>query len=288
MYSLSLSIYKKEYEYIDYTEDQLGASLSVGKEFFRYFHASIGVGYVDNQSTINENDDPYDTLEAYTGDLYDDQYTKTSLFTNISYDTTDNYYIPREGIKAAVNFEYAMLDGTDVDLTRYPEGYSDFLKTSGKLGLYYGLEDWIDYDLILRFKGRFTYITSNNDEKIPTAEKLFMGGAGSVRGYDPYSLSPTLADGERVGGTKRASATVEASIPLSDAAKMRLAFFYDYGTISDDRNDLAVDSLDRTSTGVVLEWQSAFGPINLIFAYPLDDQEGDRTSKFEFSMGTKF
>jgi len=288
MYSLSLSVYKKEYEYIDYTQDQLGASLSVGKEFYRYFHASVGAGYVDNKSTINENDNSYNTLESYTGYLYDDQYSKTSLYANVSYDNTDDFYVPREGMKAAVNFEYAMLDGTDIDTKLYPAGYSDFLKTSGKLGLYYGLEDWIDYDLILRFKGRFTYISSNADEKIPTAEKLFMGGAGSVRGYDPYSLSPTLAGGERVGGTKRASATVEASIPLSDAAKMRLAFFYDYGTISDSRNDLAVDSLARTSTGVVLEWQSAFGPINLIFAYPLDEKEGDRTSKFEFSMGTKF
>jgi len=284
MYSLGLNLYKKDYEYIDYTQDQLGASLYVGREFYRYFHASVGVGYVDNQSTIN--DDSALILDSF---LYNDQYEKTSVFASVTFDNTDDFYVPREGMKAAVNFEYASLDGSDVNLTVFPDGYGKFLKTSAKVGLYYGLEDWIDYDLILRLKGRFTYINKNDGEKLPTAEKLFMGGIGSVRGFDPYSLSPMLIDGSRVGGTTRYSGTVEASIPLSEAAKMRLAFFYDYGTVSIDLDSrILVDSISRSSTGVVLEWQSAFGPINLVFAYPLDEEEGDRTSTFEFSMGTKF
>ena len=284
MYSLGLNLYKKDYEYIDYTQDQLGASLYVGRELYRYFHASVGVGYVDNQSTINDSSSLI--LDSF---LYNDQYEKTSIFASVTFDNTDDYYVPREGMKAAVNFEYASLDGSDVNLTVFPDGYGTFLKTSGKIGLYYGLEDWIDYDLILRLKGRFTYINKNDGEKLPTAEKLFMGGIGSVRGFDPYSLSPMLIDGSLVGGTTRASGSVEASIPLSEAAKMRLAFFYDYGTVSVDADaSVLIDSVSRSSTGVVLEWQSAFGPINLVFAYPLDDIEGDRTSTFEFSMGTKF
>ncbi|PTB88117.1 outer membrane protein assembly factor BamA [cyanobacterium G8-9] len=284
MYSMSMSVYKRDYEYIDYTQDQLGGTISVGREFYRYFHASVGLGYVDNQSTIN--DDNTTILDEY---LYNDQYQKTSLFTSVSFDNTDDYYVPREGLKAALNFEYASLDGSDVDLTIFPGGYGSFLKTSGKVGFYYGMEDIIDYDLIFRLKGRFTYISREDGEKIPTAEKLFMGGVGSVRGYNPYSLSPQLITGELVGGTQRASGSLEASIPLSEAAKMRLAFFYDYGVVSlDSEVNIAIDSVARSSTGVVLEWQSAFGPINLVFAYPIDDEIGDSTSTFEFSMGTRF
>jgi outer membrane protein insertion porin family len=134
-----------------------------------------------------------------------------------------------------------------------------------------------------------------------------MGGIGSVRGYNPYSLSPEVL-GDRIGGTERASATVEANIPLSEAAKMRLSFFYDYGVIDTDgvRKKTAADgsieyvnfdnsiisrtgdSVSRSSAGVVLEWQSGFGPINLVFAYPIDDEDYDDTAAFEFSMGTKF
>ncbi len=207
------------------------------------------------------------------------------MFASISFDNTDDFYVPREGMIAALNFEYGQLDGDDYNATQYPGGFADILKTSAKVGLYYGLEDWIDYDLILRLKGRMTTIISDDDEYLPIAEKLYLGGIGSVRGYQPYTLSPLdPTTYTRTGGKHRASASVEASIPLSEAAKMRLAFFYDYGMIGED----SFDEITRSSTGVVLEWQSGFGPINLVFSYPIDEQTGDQTAAFEFSMGSKF
>jgi len=280
LYSLGFSLYKKEYEYIDYTQDQLGGSLTLGKQFFRNVYASVGIGYVDNQSTLNDdvNETDVNTL------LYDDQYTKSSLYFKIKYDNTDDYYVPREGYIVQLNVEYAKLDGDDYNATLYPSGYGDFTKISGKFGAYYGMEDLIDYDLIFRLKGRVNYIDSNSDEKLPTAEKLFIGGVGSVRGYDAYSLSPMNDVGDRVGGKRSASASLEASIPLSEAAKMRLAFFYDYGMIGED----SFDEITRSSAGAVIEWKSGFGPIDLIFAKALDEKSYDRTSSFEFSMGTKF
>jgi len=290
MYSFGLSLYKRDYEYIDYTQDQLGGSMTLGRELYRYFHASVGIGYVDNQSSYNDDANLSDIYDL----LYNDQYKKGSLFTSISFDNTDDFYNAREGMRAAVNLEYAQLDG-DLEGAEaiFYEEYTDTFKTSAKVGFYYGLEDWIDYDLILRLKARATYINRDKDKKLPTGEKLFMGGIGSVRGFDPYSLAPQSANGELIGGTQRASGSVEASIPLSQAAKMRLAFFYDYGYISNDADvfegsDILVNDISRSSTGVVVEWQSGFGPINLVFAYPIDEEEGDRTSVFEFSMGTRF
>jgi len=283
LYSLGLSVYKKEYEYIDYTQDQLGGTLNLGRQFYRYLYASVGVGYVDNKSTINDDANVSDDDAL----LYNDQYTKASFFTSFKFDNTDDYYTPREGVYATLSFEYASLDGDDYNKTEgsgEENGYGKFLKTSAKLGLYYGLEDMLDYDLILRFKARATTIESADKEKLPTAEKLFMGGIGSIRGYDSHSLSPLNDNGDRIGGKKRASATVEASIPLSEAAKMRLAFFYDYGMIGED----SFNEITRSSAGAVIEWQSGFGPINLVFAKAINPEDGDRTSVFEFSMGTKF
>ncbi|MDD2400221.1 MAG: BamA/TamA family outer membrane protein [Sulfurovum sp.] len=73
-------------------------------------------------------------------------------------------------------------------------------------------------------------------------------------------------------------------MPLSEAAKMRLAFFYDYGMIGED----SFDEIKRSSTGAMIEWQSMFGPINLVFAKPIDEEPGDDTASFEFSMGSRF
>ncbi len=297
MYSFGVSFYKRDYEYVDYTQDQLGGSITLGREFLRYFHASVGLGYVDNQSTINTIDTANPILNDF---LYNDQYSKGSAFASVSFDNTDDFYIPREGMKAIVNFEYAQLDGdysTPTPLGNITGSYDNYLKGSAKFGAYYGLDDWIDYDMILRLKLRGTYINREDTDKLPTAEKLFMGGMGSVRGFDPYSLAPYYVDSQGyrnlVGGTQRASGSLEASVPLSEAAKMRLAFFYDHGTISADGAVVAgefisLDDVTRSSTGVVLEWQSAFGLINLVFAYPIDDIEGDRVANFEFSMGSRF
>ena len=304
LYSLGLSVYKRDYEYIDFTQDQLGANLSLGRQFFRHVYASVGVGYVDNQSEVNS-----DSNTTYLQDIfYDDKYQKFSGLGSLKFDNTDDYYQPREGFIASTTVELASLSG-DLDQENLDEGYTDFadfVKFSGKFGAYYGMEDLIDYDLILRAKARFTVLSSGDDEYIPIAERLFMGGIGSVRGYEPYSLSPQIINengtkrvagedevGDRIGGTKTATVSLEASIPLSEAAKMRLAFFVDYGMIGTDpvptaNGDLDFDNITRSSTGAVLEWQSGFGPINLVFAKALDAKDGDRTSVFEFSMGTKF
>jgi len=292
--SLGLSLYKKKYQYTNFTQDQLGGSLTLGREFMRYFHASIGLGYVDNKSKSNDNNISTGALldngsiaptQEAIDLFYKDKYKKTSIYAALSFDNTDDFYIPREGMIAAVNFEFAGLSGSlaDSDLIKYPNGYGVYTKTTGKLGLYYGVEDWIDYDLIFRFKARVSSIDAPSNEKIPVAEKLFLGGVGSLRGFRPYSLSPS-EDGLVSGGKKRASFSIEASIPLSAAAKMRLAAFYDYGMIGED----TFNEIKRSSVGVVLEWQSAFGPINLVFAKALDDKPGDKKQSFEFSMGTKF
>jgi len=293
LYSLGFSVYKKKYEYYNFTQNQTGGSLMFGREFMRHFHASAGLGYVDNKSEQNNkqiisSEGNVTFFDSYG--FYNDKYKKTSLYFNLSFDNTDDFYVPREGMIASVKFEYASMDGNDFNATvgsGEENGYGNFLKTNAKLGLYYGLDDWMDYDLILRFKARATIISSDASEKLPIAEKLYMGGVGSVRGYDAYSLTP-LEDpndlNSRIGGKKRASTSIEASIPLSEAAKMRLTFFYDYGMIGED----SFDEIKRSSVGAVIEWRSPMGPINLIFADAIDPEDGDRTSTFEFSMGTKF
>ncbi len=292
MYSLGVNFYVKDYEYIDYTQDQVGGGLNIGRQFFRHFYGSVGLSYVDNQSEYNDNYNPIGGIDSV---FYDDQYEKVSGLVSLRFDNTDDFYMPREGFIASVNAELAYMDG-DMLQENIDRGYSefdDFTKVTARFGAFYGMERLIDYDLILRYKARYTKIISGNDEYIPIAERLFMGGIGSVRGFDPYSISPEVL-GDRIGGTERFSTTVEASIPISEAAKMRLAVFYDYGMIGSDSVptatgvDLKFDDITRSSTGAVIEWQSPFGAINLVFAYPIDDEPWDETATFEFSMGTKF
>ncbi|MDD5406673.1 MAG: outer membrane protein assembly factor BamA [Sulfurovaceae bacterium] len=293
LYSLSLDLSKKKYDFTDYSLDQSSGSLTAGRQFLRNFYAYGGITYSDNQSEIinPDNVDPIYRL------LYNDKYKKAAGILGIKFDNTDDYYTPRNGFIASLNAEIAALDGTLNEDHKLPEngGYTDFgdfVKFNAKFGAYYGLQDAIDYDLILRYKARVGYLSST-DGYVPVAERLFLGGVGSLRGYDSYSVSPTIENAtgtiSRVGGTKSFSNSIEASIPVSEEAKIRLTFFADYGIIgSDDFYGHSYDNINRSSAGAVVEWISPFGPINFVFAKAINPKDGDMTSSFEFSMGSKF
>ena len=81
-----------------------------------------------------------------------------------------------------------------------------------------------------------------------------------------------------------AATSIEMSFPLLPDAKMRWGVFYDYGMIGEDN----LSDIKRSATGGLFEWVSPFGPLQLIFAHPLDDEKGDDTSSFEFSLGQTF
>jgi outer membrane protein insertion porin family len=70
---------------------------------------------------------------------------------------------------------------------------------------------------------------------------------------------------------------------------MRIVAFVDWGIISDSySSNLLSNNISRGGYGLGLEWFSPVGPIQLMFAAPLSEQVGDKTSNFEFTMGQRF
>jgi outer membrane protein insertion porin family len=114
-----------------------------------------------------------------------------------------------------------------------------------------------------------------------------MGGIGSVRGYDSYSISSTIIENgyeKNIGGKQTFSNSAEISFPLVPAAKMRLVTFLDWGFIGDS----SLTEFSRGGYGAGLEWFSPVGPVQFMFAQPLNNQPDDKTSVFEFTMGQRF
>ena len=280
LFSLSFGIYhnKNEYDYEgsdNYTVERTGGWFTFGRKIAREMHASLGYSYNDvKYSDYEEVVDHPETFESYT---------KSSIIGSFTYDSTDDYYVPRHGIYSKINLDYAGVGGD-----------ADFFRSEIKFAAFYGLEQDIDYDLILRYKFRGGYISDNG--YTPLAEMFYLGGSkNGVRGFSPGSLSPfyeSKGDKVRVGGDQILVNSIEASIPLDMiTSNMRLTGFFDYGMIKNTiykSNDIQKGWIDRYSTGAQIEWKSPFGPINLVFAYPLNDKKGDDTSVFEFTMGSKF
>jgi outer membrane protein insertion porin family len=267
LYSLSVGAYDQKYEFVDYTKEEKGAYTSVGRKLTRYLHASIGYNYASVDYSNYETAD-----EEYNFDYQ--SYKKSSIISSITYDNTDDYFTPREGYYVNIDLEYAGLSGD-----------AKFFKSELQAAAYYGLQKQLDYDLILRAKLRLGHITDKGF--IPRAERLYLGGSSyGVRGFSTASVSPMsegYGEGVRIGGTKKGVASLEASVPIGFVKNMRLTSFVDYGVIEGYGQ-----TEKRTSVGAQIEWRSPFGPINLIFAKPLNDKSYDRTAKFEFTVGSKF
>jgi len=276
-YSFGVNLYRSEFEYRTYDQKSIGAGANIGKQFTHNLYGSLSYQYSKNEATEVDNSDNILATEDYYSIFSpeDSNYVKSMFSMGLNYDNTDDFYVPREGIILGGTLGYAGVGGDQ-----------KFVEATGRFGAYYGLEDVIDYDLILRYKVRARALKNEGNIAIP--ERLYMGGIGSVRGYEPYSITPFTLDsnGKRKlkGGTKSLVNSVEASIPLSKAAKMRLAFFYDYGMIGEK----SFNDITKEGYGVSLEWLSPMGPINLVFGRARNPEELDRTSNFEFTMGRKF
>jgi outer membrane protein insertion porin family len=280
-----MGIYDSRYEYDyddnteDYTVDRTGGWFSFGRKIGRHMHASIGYSYSD----VNYHDytPPVDLGSDYKP--YE-SYKKSSLLGSFTFDNTDDFYVPREGIYSKISMEYAGVGGD-----------AEFWKTDLKFAAFYGMQEIIDYDLIWRYKLHAGYI--NDDGYTPIAEMYTLGGSrDGVRGYAPGSISPRYTEPSNgnsyiAGGDQIVVNSIEASVPLDMiTSNMRLTGFVDYGMIRNTIYD-HIDKrgwIDRASTGAQIEWKSPFGPINLVFAYPINKKSGDDTSVFEFTMGSKF
>ena len=80
---------------------------------------------------------------------------------------------------------------------------------------------------------------------------------------------------------------MELSFPIINRVKLRGALFFDYGAI-DEKVFFDQDSIQRYSVGVSLEWITPMGPLQFVFAKPLNPKDGDDIENFEFTMGTRF
>lgn len=269
-FSGNFSIHSSDMDYNDYIVSSQGITLGTGHRFTRHISGYLSYDYSNNSYDVDDN------ASSYLDTRYLESYSKSSVTISAKFDNTDDYYLPREGITLSQSLEQTGMGLGDVN----------FLKSRTRFGAYAGLDDYLGFDVIARYKARYFHI-AGEEGYIPLAEKFYMGGIGSIRGYESYSISPTLVDNVeviRIGGKQTFSNSIELSFPLIPKAKMRLVTFVDYGMIGDD----SLNEFVRGGYGVGLEWFSPVGPIQIVFAQPIGEEEGDLLAPFEFTMGQRF
>lgn len=284
-YNMTVEVHQSEdeieYSDPDYTlEKQMsGFSVSAGRELWRntYAGAKYRLDFIEETYTDDDSGDDDDVKvngDGPSGDDYfkeDDDYTLSSITPYINYNSTDDYYFPRNGIDANTLLEYAGVGGD-----------SEFLVSKSKFKYYYDLENFIDFDAVFRY--RLQVNSFLDDTTVKQGDSFYLGGTKTVRGYKSFAFGPEGNNNTEDVYKHMAATSFEFSFPLIPESKMRWGTFYDYGMIGADD----FDDIERSGTGAFIEWISPFGPMQFIFSQAIDDEPGDETSSFEFALGGKF
>ncbi len=251
-----------------------GGSFKLGvpySEVDRVFFG-LGIEQLNMETSVN-------TPTSYQN--YVNAYGKSNMnvpFTiGWSRDGRDSALIPSRGTYQQVNFEW----GTPVADLQY---YRAYYQHQYFWPLFKGN--------ILSFNGEIGYGDTYSNKPFPVTKNYFVGGIGSVRGYEPGSLGPTNTNNNGtvtpIGGASKLVGNIEYTFPIPGSGvdkTLRLFSFFDAGNVYADTPDF---SGLRTSYGFGLSWISPLGPLKFSYGFPLSKKPEDRLQRFQFQIGTAF
>ena len=277
-----IDLYNQDQDYDGYKLKSNGFGLSIGKSFTEYVSGSIRYS-LDESNTYDITTAPTYLLQKQI-DSYGTVLTTSSLTANLSRDSRDFYLDPKTGSRNTVFVQYA---GGALG------GDPNFIKSVADSAWYFPLF----WDTVFMTRGRIGYVETVSELPIPTGERFFVGGAGSVRGYrygtigtigpnGPIEIGP---DGilYRVGGNKELIFNIEYTFPIVPAARLKGLLFYDMGRAFNNYESIRPLEL-RHSYGWGFWWLSPMGPLRFEWGYIVNRKPSDQASQFEFSIGTLF
>ena len=268
-----------------YEQTNAGISLGLRKPIGEnaYFETTYTLQSID--LNVQDDEDPSQLIRNEDG-----EFIQSKVDFGFVHDTRDSVFITRKGHKFEAGLMASGLGG-DVEVWGGNIGGQQFFSLPG--------------DTILSFEGMARFVdgwgnsgTSSSD--VPIFERLFLGGANNLRGYDYREAGPKDSTGEPIGGNVSLYASIEYSFPIIE--KVRGAVFYDVGYVSTDitatngttggvknGGPIVGDGEVYSNIGIGLRMFLPVGPIRLDLGLPLvkDDFTGD-SPRFQFNMGYKF
>ena len=267
--SAGFDIYNLEKQYTDFTKKSNGGDIRLG----------FPLGFEETRGYLTyryEESEIYD-ISTSAGTYITDQAgrnTLSSITASIVRDTRDSYLAPMSGSNNSVSTEVA---------GGFFGGTRSFVKHLGNSSWFYP----VFWDTSVMLHGAIGYAEGTEGKTLPIDERFFVGGMNTVRGFDPRSLGPKDEYGIVIGGNKELIFNVEYLFPLAKEAGLRGVIFYDAGNAFGDNEVYDIESL-RTSAGYGIRWYSPIGPLRLEWGYNLNPKDGEKLSRWEFSIGTFF
>src|SRR3984885_9654887 len=209
-----------------------------------------------------------------------------------TYDTRDSAFLTRKG--------------TRIDFSAYVTG--------GPLGgsvQVYGFDldaaqyFHLPYDTILLLNGEIGTVENwSNGSKtggiVPIFDRLYLGGASTLRGFKFRDVGPKDNEGNAVGGDTLTRWTIEYTIPIIE--RVRFALFYDGGFVNPGSFSFGPQKVLvpggstgrffgglNQDIGIGVRLDLPIGPLRLDYGFPIEeDSFSSKSGQFQFSVGYQF
>ncbi|WP_253446077.1 outer membrane protein assembly factor BamA [Halomonas sp. Y3] len=295
--SRGYNFYYRETDYEDsdistYSTDAYGAGINFGYPINEITRLNFGAAVED--LTVKTYRDTAQEIQQYVEDQGEDA---QSLKLTASW-TRNN--LNRGIMPTAGNYQRLSLE------TAVPGSDAEYYKLRAQARQLFPLND--NHDWALKFSGELGYADSVGSDPYPFYENFYAGGLGSVRGFTANTLGqrttppPSGGRDRTLGGNVLVQGSAELLFPLpfiEDRRSLQTSLFLDagntfltdcYATETGTSNcSSGVDLGDlRYSVGVGLSWLTPVGPLTFSIAEPINDESGDDTQFFQFSLGQTF
>ncbi len=206
-------------------------------------------------------------------------YSATAVPVTVGWsrDTRDSAIVPSTGKVIRTNAEWSV--GGDMRYIRGTAQYQQFVPLSRTV--------------TAAFNSELSMGAATGTGSYPIFKNYYLGGLGSVRGFEQGSLTTAAqraASLTATGGAKKVVLNAELLSPLPGGGNdrtLRGFAFVDAGGIYAVNEAIQLSDM-RSSFGVGISWISPVGPLRLAIARPLSKFDADKMQNVQFQIGTTF
>jgi outer membrane protein insertion porin family len=265
----TLKFYNWQYNYDTYDKASFGSGITLSYPLLDFTRGSLSYVY-DLANISNISSDAPQSIKELKGENI-----KSSVTPSLRFDSRDHSFVPTQGSSHSFSYEFAGLGG-DIG----------FMKYIGETAWYFPLF----WEFVLAPHAKGGYVNKTKEKKLPDYEKFYMGGIGSLRGFERDDLAPQDNDGNSIGGDKFVQFNLDLIFPIVKDQGMFGGIFFDTGKVYGDNEKIELNPSDlRRSAGLGIRWMSPMGPVRLEYGFILDQKESDHgPGNWEFSMASAF
>lgn len=267
--SLGTEFFYREASFLSplYNQSNYGGAIQLRKPFGQFVAANVEYKLEGIDIFDIANDAPTE-ISSQEG-----LYTRSAVSAGLTWDSRDNLFLTRRGTYLNLT-GFVAGGGLGGDVQDYGvslEGSQHIL---------------LPWDFIFLFRGQLATVnTWGGSDDVPIFDRLWLGGANNLRGFNFREVGPNV-DGDYYGGNSLGYMTLEMTFPV--ISRVRGAVFTDLGFVNGPSWNFDASSYNA-DYGIGIRLDLPIGPIRIDYGIPfVSDGNNGGSGKIQFNIGYQF